>query len=881
MVKSGGGFQSLGLSHNVFKGVMNMGYKVPTPVQRKSLAVTLKGNDAVVMARTGSGKTAAFLIPLIEKLEKHSIRMGCRGVILSPSRELATQTLAFARRMAKFTDLRFALIVGGDSMDKQFETLADNPDVIIATPGRLMHHLMEVEELSLKAVEVLIFDEADRLFEMGFAEQLRSVLDVVPDQRQTMLFSATMPCQLVQFARAGLSDPALVRLDTEHKISEQLSLAFFTCRSLDKLACLLILLREVIPQDDTTLIFTATRHHAELLHVLLTEFKYRVGVIYGAMDQEARKSHLDDFRKGRSQLLIVTDVAARGIDVPLLNNVVNFSFPPQPKLFVHRVGRAARQGRTGTAYCLVEPEETPYMMDLMLFLGRKPSNTYYLEGEPGAIGGDGDDGDANNNEADKVPTGYSLRELTPDMVHYGCFPQQILDEENQSLEEIFNRGSSGLAAIRKASVANNAIKQYRRTRPEASRRGVERAKQLDKSQVHPLLIKFADRGIITNAVEGAQRSDYLKAMGSFRPNMTIFEVLGGGGTVTKTDVGKVMGDVRCKLRVRKLLETGESGQRKGDAKKIDNDKEGKQDVLDGNGVHAHFKKDRKPKRTERAPPPITYMQDNQELSSGKGKPGTTEPERISRPKLSKAQRKCLKKARSHAWSSHALTTSPSPLTHRRKVRTSQKPLTIFDESGRDLKKAHYIGYGQTAQEALVEEAMQPRSSERSSQGFTGDRLEEAMLDVNPDEALDMQKKQKLLHWDKKKKKFIQTTRAELSAGKGKGRNETSKQKGRQGDLYKKWKAKSNREISRGGMEEDIVGARPNFKANKSAKDEVRGYNELKKQKKEKDNQKLKQMNKKQRALVMKKRKDEYKMKQAHKKMVNFRGRTRSQIKVTV
>ncbi|CAM9318748.1 unnamed protein product [Ectocarpus sp. 13 AM-2016] len=294
-----GSFQAMGLGQDLFRGIMAMGYKVPTPVQRKSLPVTLAGADVVVMARTGSGKTAAFLIPVLEKLGSHSHKMGARSIILSPTRELAVQTLTFARKMSKLKDLRMALLVGGDSMDKQFTALADNPDIIIATPGRLMHHLQEVPEFTLRSVEVLVFDEADRLFEMGFAEQLREIMRGVPEERQSLLFSATMPKQLVQFARAGLKDPVLIRLDTESKISTELSLAFLTCRSLDKPAALLFLLREVIPEDDMTIVFVATRHHAEFLHELLKEAGTSSSVVYGAMDQEARSIHLDKFRKGK------------------------------------------------------------------------------------------------------------------------------------------------------------------------------------------------------------------------------------------------------------------------------------------------------------------------------------------------------------------------------------------------------------------------------------------------------------------------------------------------------------------------------------------------------------------------------------------------------
>ena len=210
--KSSGGFQTLGLSDAIFKGVMRLGFKVPTPVQRKTLPIALLGGDVVTMARTGSGKTAAFVIPMLEKLKEHD-STGTRGLILSPTRDLALQTLKVVNSMAKFTNLTAVPIVGGDGMERQFADLSSKPDIIVATPGRLAHHLLEVPDFDLRNMHCVVYDEADRLFEMGFAQQLRDISRSMPSSRQTMLFSATMPKMLVEFARAGLQDPTLVRLD--------------------------------------------------------------------------------------------------------------------------------------------------------------------------------------------------------------------------------------------------------------------------------------------------------------------------------------------------------------------------------------------------------------------------------------------------------------------------------------------------------------------------------------------------------------------------------------------------------------------------------------------------------------------------------------------
>ena len=264
--KKSGGFQSMCLNHHVLKGILRRGYKLPTPIQRKTIPLILEGKDVVAMARTGSGKTAAFLIPLFEKLKARSTS-GARAIIFSPTRELAMQTLKFAKELGKFTGLKGAVILGGDGMDTQFAALHENPDIIIATPGRLLHVIMEMD-FKLKAVEYAVFDEADRLFEMGFADQLKEVIHRLPESRQTVLFSATLPKQLVEFARAGLTDPTLIRLDVDSKLSENLKMTFLACREVEKYALLFHLLKYVITPKEQTVIFAATKHHVEFLNLV-------------------------------------------------------------------------------------------------------------------------------------------------------------------------------------------------------------------------------------------------------------------------------------------------------------------------------------------------------------------------------------------------------------------------------------------------------------------------------------------------------------------------------------------------------------------------------------------------------------------------------------
>uniref|UniRef100_A0A8C3PTY2 ATP-dependent RNA helicase DDX54 n=1 Tax=Calidris pygmaea TaxID=425635 RepID=A0A8C3PTY2_9CHAR len=492
--KKSGGFQSMGLSYPVFKGIMKKGYKVPTPIQRKTIPAILRGRDVVAMARTGSGKTACFLIPMFERLKAPS-QAGARALVLSPTRELALQTLKFTKELGKFTGLKTALILGGDKMEDQFAALHENPDIIIATPGRLVHVAVEMK-LKLHTVEYVVFDEADRLFEMGFAEQLQEIIARLPDCHQTVLFSATLPKLLVEFARAGLTEPMLIRLDVESKLSEQLKLAFFHVRGDDKPAVLLHLLRSVVKPQDQTVVFVATKHHTEYLKELLTAQGIRCTHIYSSLDQTARKINIAKFAQGKCPVLLVTDVAARGLDIPMLDNVINYSFPAKGKLFLHRVGRVARAGRSGTAYSLVAPDEMPYVFDLHLFLGR-PLVLAGAQEMPADAGG-----------------------------VLGRVPQSLVDDE-ESLLLTDHEGSLELRSLRR--VADNAHKQYLRSRPGPSPESIKRAKDLDVAQlgIHPLFsARFEDTEL--------ERLKMVDSIKTYKSKATIFEINATSRTLAST-----------------------------------------------------------------------------------------------------------------------------------------------------------------------------------------------------------------------------------------------------------------------------------------------------------------------------------------------------------
>ncbi|XVF37061.1 hypothetical protein REPUB_Repub19eG0113300 [Reevesia pubescens] len=386
-------------------------------------------------------------------------------------------------------------------MESQFEELAQNPDIIIATPGRLMHHLSEVDDMSLRTVEYVVFDEADSLFGMGFAEQLHKILTQLSENRQTLLFSATLPSALAEFAQAGLRDPQLVRLDLETKISPDLKLIFFTLRQEEKHAALLYLVRDHISSDQQTLIFVSTKHHVEFINVLFREEGIEPSVCYGDMDQDARKINISKFRSRKTMLLVVTDVAARGIDIPLLDNVINWDFPPKPKIFVHRVGRAARAGRTGTAFSFMTSEDMPYLLDLHLFLSRPiraaPTEEEVLQDMDGVM--------------NKIDQAIANAETV-----YGRFPQNIIDLVSDRVREMID-SSAELNNLQKT--CTNAFRLYSKTKPLPARESIKRAKDLPREGLHPIFKYVLEGGELV----ALAFSECLKA---FRPKQTILEAEG-------------------------------------------------------------------------------------------------------------------------------------------------------------------------------------------------------------------------------------------------------------------------------------------------------------------------------------------------------------------
>ncbi|KRX90984.1 ATP-dependent RNA helicase DDX54 [Trichinella pseudospiralis] len=525
--KRSGGFQAMGLDHNVFKGIMKKGYKIPTPIQRKTIPIILNGKDVVAMARTGSGKTAAFLIPMFVKLKMRDPSAGIRAMIISPTRELALQTFKFLKELGKFTGLRASVIIGGDSMEDQFAAIHENPDVLIATPGRLLHVIMEMN-LSLKSVNYVVFDEADRLFEMGFEEQLREVLKRLPSDRQTLLFSATLPKSLVDFTRAGLRHPTLIRLDVDSKLSDKLKLTHLFCRREDKLGILLSILgdRSLVEENSLTLIFCATKHYVEFLHTVLEYFHFKCACLYSSMDSEARRVNVEKFHRKLINILIVTDLAARGVDIPLLDNVINFHFPAKPKLFVHRVGIMLFM-----LFCKISQV---VQQGLVVVVTRSASSA--LMNMPTCwICTCSWDVRCNIPPAQLVPTvKIATHQQQQQQQHehnlicilycpagdlIGTVPQRRVDDENRTIA-LLNSTNLDLESLHK--VAENSYKHYTRSRPTSSAESVRRAKaetRLNNLPNHPALAV----GFGCEKLE-REKDILLANIKCFRPQTTVFEL---------------------------------------------------------------------------------------------------------------------------------------------------------------------------------------------------------------------------------------------------------------------------------------------------------------------------------------------------------------------
>jgi ATP-dependent RNA helicase RhlE len=347
-------FASLGLRPELARAVAEEGYETPTPIQRDTIPLALAGRDVVGSAQTGTGKTAAFLLPILHRL---ALTPGnrFRALILVPTRELAEQVLERAQAYGRHLGLRAAAVYGGVGMEPQTRALRrGGVDVVVATPGRFLDH-MGRGHADLSAVEVLVLDEADRMLDMGFAPDVRRILDALPADRQTLLFSATISHDVDDLARRALKNPAAIEVARRATPADGIEHGIVAVDQMSKKDALGRLLR--LDMVHRALIFTRTKYGADKLTRHLKREGLAVGALHGDKAQSVRLRTLEDFREGKLRILVATDVAARGIDVDGIDMVVNYDVPADPEVYVHRVGRTARAGAQGLALTLMAPDE--------------------------------------------------------------------------------------------------------------------------------------------------------------------------------------------------------------------------------------------------------------------------------------------------------------------------------------------------------------------------------------------------------------------------------------------------------------------------------------------------------------------------------------------
>ncbi|WP_439653128.1 DEAD/DEAH box helicase [Raoultibacter phocaeensis] len=361
-------FQDLGLSETTLKAVEKMGFTTPTPVQEQAIPLALEGRDVVAAATTGTGKTAAFALPLIERIG-HAKRPGSpRALVVSPTRELAQQIDAACTELAKGSGHRMLTVVGGVPYKGQLAKLKKGIDILVATPGRL-YDLMERGNVKLKDVEVLVLDEADRMLDMGFWPTMKKVVAATPKTRQTLLFSATLDRKVMQNVSPILKDPAFVEVSHKGETADTVDQFIIPIGQMKKPE----LLRAVLEERGSkrVIIFTGTKTRSEICMNQLKRAGYRVDSIHSDKTQSQRKRALDNFSKGDIDVLIATDVLARGIDVSNIDYVINYDLPDNPEDYVHRIGRTGRAGETGYAISFVSPEAKPELLEIEKLLDTK------------------------------------------------------------------------------------------------------------------------------------------------------------------------------------------------------------------------------------------------------------------------------------------------------------------------------------------------------------------------------------------------------------------------------------------------------------------------------------------------------------------------------
>lgn len=359
-------FESLGLAPEILHAVRDAGYEYPTPIQAAAIPVAMEGRDLMGLAQTGTGKTAAFTLPIANQLLHGPART--RALVLVPTRELAVQVDESFRKYSKYAGIEVAAVYGGVALEPQSQALRDGVDVVVATPGRLIDHL-ERQNVDFTDLEVLVLDEADRMLDMGFAPQINRIVSQIPKYRQTLLFSATMPPEVEALARKYLRKPQVVQVGRRSMAASTISHAVYPVPRARKTQ----LLTELLAREgmDSVLVFTRTKHGADRVVRDLTAAGIQAVALHGDKTQRERTQALDDFKAGAMRVLVATDVAQRGLDISGITHVINFDVPQEPEDYVHRIGRTGRAAASGDAYTFMSADEISMVRTIERVIGQE------------------------------------------------------------------------------------------------------------------------------------------------------------------------------------------------------------------------------------------------------------------------------------------------------------------------------------------------------------------------------------------------------------------------------------------------------------------------------------------------------------------------------
>lgn len=374
-------FTTLGVAEPLLRALASENYLTPTPIQAETIPLILSGRDVLGLAQTGTGKTAAFALPILQKLAETGAQAAprsARALILAPTRELAVQIDESFKTYGRHLNLRRAVILGGVNQNRQVSALKHGVDVLVATPGRLLD-LINQRHVQLNAASVLVIDEADRMFDMGFIRDVRKIVGHLPKNRQSLLFSATMPDEVAHLVQEILREPARVTITPKVVTAEKIEQRVYFVEQQAKRGLLHDLLRD--PEMKRVIVFTRTKHGANKVADQIGKAGHAADAIHGNKSQGARQRALENFRSGRCRILVATDIAARGIDIDDITHVVNFELPNVAESYVHRIGRTARAGSGGIAISFCDPSERSLLRDIEKFI-RQPLNAMNEGGRP-------------------------------------------------------------------------------------------------------------------------------------------------------------------------------------------------------------------------------------------------------------------------------------------------------------------------------------------------------------------------------------------------------------------------------------------------------------------------------------------------------------------